>query len=79
MEIYSIGSVLAGVTIPALLVFLGWRYFWFFRNPDRTPPPGSAIVSPADGTVVYVKQLEKKRGCGAGKKRAGCTYQRPYS
>jgi phosphatidylserine decarboxylase len=34
-----------------------WRYIWFFRNPDRLPPPGESIVSPADGTVVYVKQV----------------------
>lgn len=34
--------------------FLYWRYVWFFRNPPRFPPPGENIVSPADGTVVYV-------------------------
>jgi phosphatidylserine decarboxylase len=35
--------------------FLFWRYVWFFRNPYRAVPPGENIVSPADGTVVYVK------------------------
>jgi phosphatidylserine decarboxylase len=45
--------------IPAVpLVLLGgylyWRYVWFFRNPPRTAPSGENIVSPADGTVVYV-------------------------
>jgi phosphatidylserine decarboxylase len=34
--------------------FLFWRYIWFFRNPERHPPTGENIVSPADGTVVYV-------------------------
>lgn len=34
-----------------------WRYYWFWRNPSRTPPPGDGIVSAADGTVVYVKKL----------------------
>jgi phosphatidylserine decarboxylase len=34
-----------------------WRYIWFFRNPHRVPPPGENLVSPADGTVVYVKQV----------------------
>ena len=49
--------------IPALiafccLLFLYWRYIWFFRNPPRTiPPEGSGILSPADGTVVYVKEV----------------------
>jgi phosphatidylserine decarboxylase len=34
-----------------------WRYVWFFRNPERVPPPGESIVSPADGTVVYANQV----------------------
>jgi len=34
-----------------------WRRRWFIRNPHRTPPAGDNIVSPADGTVVYVKEL----------------------
>ncbi|MFZ5453473.1 MAG: phosphatidylserine decarboxylase [Thermodesulfobacteriota bacterium] len=34
--------------------YLYWRYVWFFRNPQRQPPAGENIVSPADGTVVYV-------------------------
>ncbi len=38
--------------------FFFWRYVWFFRNPQRVPPIQPAILSPADGTVVYVKQLD---------------------
>ncbi|MBI5249372.1 MAG: phosphatidylserine decarboxylase [Desulfomonile tiedjei] len=38
--------------------YLYWRYVWFFRNPPRTAPAGDNIVSPADGTVVYVKIVE---------------------
>lgn len=34
-----------------------WRYVWFFRNPTREIPQGECIVSPADGTVVYVKEV----------------------
>jgi len=49
-------SLLWPRTIPAaffgalLTVFVGW----FFRNPDRTPPslPG-AVISPADGKIMY--------------------------
>jgi phosphatidylserine decarboxylase len=40
-----------------IAAFLLWRYFWFFRNPDRKITPGENIVSPADGTVVYVKKV----------------------
>jgi phosphatidylserine decarboxylase len=38
--------------------FLYWRYIWFFRNPERTPSPAEGILSPADGTVVYVKAVQ---------------------
>lgn len=32
---------------------------WFYRNPERHPPKEKGvIVSPADGTVVYVKEVE---------------------
>lgn len=33
-----------------------WRYVWFFRNPSRTAPAEPGLVSPADGTVVYVRK-----------------------
>ena len=54
---------IALIGIPAVAVillvssFLFWRYVWFYRNPPRTVPVGDNIVSPADGTVVYVKHL----------------------
>jgi phosphatidylserine decarboxylase len=38
--------------------YLYWRYVWFFRNPERSSPPGDNIVSPADGTVVYVRLVK---------------------
>jgi phosphatidylserine decarboxylase len=34
-----------------------WRYVWFFRNPRRSPPVTTGIVSPADGTVVYARRV----------------------
>jgi phosphatidylserine decarboxylase len=48
------------LTAPVLLfaAYFYWRYFWFFRNPRRYPPAGEHILSPADGTVVYVQRLE---------------------
>ncbi|MBN1106167.1 MAG: phosphatidylserine decarboxylase [Deltaproteobacteria bacterium] len=33
-----------------------WRWVWFFRNPERRIPEGENILSPADGTVVYVER-----------------------
>ena len=44
----------------ALAGFGFWRYIWFFRNPSRQAPAGDGLVSPADGTVVYVKEVEPR-------------------
>lgn len=49
-----IGLGLAAVLLT--IAYLYWRYVWFFRDPDRQPPADEGIVSPADGTVVYVRQ-----------------------
>jgi phosphatidylserine decarboxylase len=52
--------VIAGLAAVAILlaaVFLYWRYVWFFRDPPRTPPAEAGLVSPADGTVVYVRKV----------------------
>lgn len=50
--------IVAGIIVAILAAaFVYWRYVWFFRNPERITPPGDNIVSPADGTVVYVKEV----------------------
>ena len=59
-------------TVPAALfgvlltVFMGW----FFRNPDRTSPslPG-AVISPADGKIVYAGDNPPGRYFGEPGKR----------
>jgi len=38
--------------------FLVWRFYYFFRDPVRRPPSGKSVVSPADGRVLYVRQVE---------------------
>lgn len=48
-------ALAAGVVCAA---FLFWRYYWFFRDPPRVPPEAPGLLSPADGTVVYVKRVE---------------------
>lgn len=55
--VHPISLILAFVALCSLL-FVYWRYIWFFRNPSRSiPPEGTGILSPADGTVVYVKEV----------------------
>jgi phosphatidylserine decarboxylase len=33
--------------------FLLWRFWFFVRDPERTPPPGDDVLAPADGRIVY--------------------------
>ncbi|MCX7891819.1 MAG: phosphatidylserine decarboxylase [Burkholderiales bacterium] len=53
------GSVLflIGAAAAAGALYLFWRYVWFFRNPRRVVPPGDGLLSPADGRVVYVREV----------------------
>lgn len=53
----------SGVTIVAVLIAsVGAILFFFFRDPERSPPGrDDAIVSPADGTVVYIKEVQDGR------------------
>jgi phosphatidylserine decarboxylase len=55
------GIVLLVMVSAACVVYCYWRYVWFFRNPDRISPPGESIVSPADGTVVYVTKVAPRQ------------------
>lgn len=45
------------VALLAVAAYFLWRQFWFFRDPERTPPVATGVLSPADGTVVYVKKV----------------------
>lgn len=52
-------NVLSIIFILSQLIFyIGIILFLFFRDPERTPPTEpNIIVSPADGTVIYIKKL----------------------
>lgn len=58
METALLVTIVVGCALIVAGTFLFWRYVWFFRNPDRVIPPGDNLVSPADGTVVYVKTID---------------------
>jgi phosphatidylserine decarboxylase len=47
----------SGTTV--LLLFIALYYYRFYRNPNRIiPGERNDIVSPADGRVIYIKELE---------------------
>jgi phosphatidylserine decarboxylase len=41
------------------LSFLAWRFYYFFRDPKRTAPEGRVVVSPADGYLLYTREVAK--------------------
>ncbi|HEY1214489.1 MAG TPA: phosphatidylserine decarboxylase [Bryobacteraceae bacterium] len=63
---YATGSIAVGALLSYFLTpYAGLPFYalaafclYFFRDPERTPPPGDVIVAPADGKVVAVKQVE---------------------
>lgn len=50
---------IAGWVVVAALAVIGGLIVWFFRDPDRAVPtePG-LVVSPADGTIVAIDEIE---------------------
>lgn len=50
-------ALVSALTLTAAFAILAYR---FYRDPDRDPPrdAGDAVVSPADGEVVYVRRSE---------------------
>jgi phosphatidylserine decarboxylase len=62
---YACGLTLVGIALSYFLnPWIGIPFYlvaafclYFFRDPDRTPPPGDVMVAPADGKVVAIKQV----------------------
>jgi len=52
--------VVAIVVLVLTTLYLLNRFVWFYRDPVRTPESteANAIISPADGQVVYIKRFE---------------------
>lgn len=60
----AIPAILFGLAtvVIAGVASIGAIMFFFFRDPERHPPEDEGlVVSPADGTVVYVKEIEDGR------------------
>jgi len=58
MPLWIMTPVVSGFVV--LVLFIGLFFYRFFRNPKRTiPGDKNDIVSPADGRVIYIKELEK--------------------
>jgi phosphatidylserine decarboxylase len=67
-------ALLSVVTVAPALLFAGLILFtlYFFRDPERIPPPGERIaVSPADGVVTTVDEVEETEFLNAKVRRIG--------
>ena len=63
IEVYfdmSLLSKLISCLILILLTSMSVLVVRFYRDPNRVPPEGENIIlSPADGTIKYIKHIEK--------------------
>lgn len=58
MPLWLMTPFVSGTVV--LMLFVALFFYRFFRNPTRIIPGGrNDIVSPADGRVIYIKELEK--------------------
>jgi phosphatidylserine decarboxylase len=53
-------AILAAVVVALTVLYALNRFVWFYRDPIRTPEStgAHAIISPADGQIVYIKRFE---------------------
>jgi phosphatidylserine decarboxylase len=49
----------ATIIVALTALYLLNRFVWFYRDPERTPESSeaNAIISPADGQIVYIKRF----------------------
>ncbi|MFH1135229.1 MAG: phosphatidylserine decarboxylase family protein [Pseudomonadota bacterium] len=58
----GLGAIPASWWLALPILALGFFSIWFFRDPDRRPPTvEGAVVSPADGTVLLVGEVDETR------------------
>ena len=56
-----IGGGLISPWISALLSFPLMLAIWFYRDPERMPEASSGWLSPADGKVVEIEEVDRAR------------------
>ncbi|HEX4229246.1 MAG TPA: phosphatidylserine decarboxylase [Bryobacteraceae bacterium] len=63
---YACGLTLVGIALSYYLnPWIGVPFYvlalfclYFFRDPERVPPPGNGLLAPADGKVVAIKEID---------------------
>lgn len=62
MDRFILGYILFWVFFLFSLIplFILYRFWFFFRDPIRKIPDGNNIVAPADGVILYIKEIKNK-------------------
>jgi len=64
----GLGLLLVVVLLLRLSVVTDRFYHALVKDPERVAPPGDGVLSPADGTVLYVRRIEADRAVEVVKK-----------
>ena len=48
----------AVVGVVAVAIWAWWRFYYFFRNPPRSVPPGTELIAASDGRIVYEELVD---------------------
>lgn len=60
MDLTSLYIAVIAVPVVGIGLYCYLRWVWFYRDPVRVPNPAPGeILSPVDGTVVYVRPIEQ--------------------
>ena len=83
VSVVVIGLFLSNLPLKIILIALGAFVFFFtlnfFRDPDRsTPVVEGGIISPADGKVVSISEVEEPEYLG-GRARQVCIFMSPLN
>lgn len=60
MSLFILGFIITWILIFFIItiLFFIYRFYFFFRDPVRIVPDGNNIVSPADGVVLYIREIK---------------------
>lgn len=59
--VLAVPAIFVSTAASAVLLAIGGFVLWFFRDPERRPPP-TGIVAPADGRVTVIREEPAEPG-----------------
>ncbi|MBD3355476.1 phosphatidylserine decarboxylase, partial [Candidatus Woesearchaeota archaeon] len=59
--IFQILTIIVFILAVLFILFIAFWKLYFLRNPERIPPKGKNIISPADGKIISIIPIKKER------------------